>query len=164
MSARAIAIHGNEMSGERRANLEIKSECPALHNSKALFNGYWHNTIDTGPVYNLHLKISASKQHLPGPITFQLLSSYFLRTQKAKIVCCIPVNIKILCLTLSLFATVPEIYEYNNNQNPLILFLYVKILKVNVNFLNFSTDLFVLKGLNLREGTKQPLLVPLEVP
>jgi len=30
MSARAIAIHGNEMSGERRANLEIKSECPAL--------------------------------------------------------------------------------------------------------------------------------------
>ena len=31
MSARAIAIHGNEMSGERRANLEIKSECPALH-------------------------------------------------------------------------------------------------------------------------------------
>ena len=31
MSARAIAIHGNEKSGERRANLEIKSECPALH-------------------------------------------------------------------------------------------------------------------------------------
>ena len=30
MSARAIAIHGNEKSGERRANLEIKSECPAL--------------------------------------------------------------------------------------------------------------------------------------
>ena len=30
MSARAIAIHGNKMSGERRANLEIKSECPAL--------------------------------------------------------------------------------------------------------------------------------------
>ena len=30
MSARAIAIHGYEMSGERRANLEIKSECPAL--------------------------------------------------------------------------------------------------------------------------------------
>ena len=30
MSARAIAIHGFEMSGERRANLEIKSECPAL--------------------------------------------------------------------------------------------------------------------------------------
>ena len=30
MSARAIAIHGNEMSGERRANLEIKSEGPAL--------------------------------------------------------------------------------------------------------------------------------------
>ena len=30
MSARVIAIHGNEMSGERRANLEIKSECPAL--------------------------------------------------------------------------------------------------------------------------------------
>jgi len=30
MSARAIAIHGNEMSGERRANLEIKSECPGL--------------------------------------------------------------------------------------------------------------------------------------
>ena len=33
MSARAIAIHGNEKSGERRANLEIKSECPALGNS-----------------------------------------------------------------------------------------------------------------------------------
>jgi len=32
MSARAIAIHGNEMSGKRRANLEIKSECPALTN------------------------------------------------------------------------------------------------------------------------------------
>ena len=31
MSARAIAIRGNEKSGERRANLEIKSECPALH-------------------------------------------------------------------------------------------------------------------------------------
>ena len=30
MSARAIAIHGNEKSGERRGNLEIKSECPAL--------------------------------------------------------------------------------------------------------------------------------------
>jgi hypothetical protein len=30
MSARAIAIHGYEMSGERRVNLEIKSECPAL--------------------------------------------------------------------------------------------------------------------------------------
>ena len=30
MSARAIAIHGYKMSGERRANLEIKSECPAL--------------------------------------------------------------------------------------------------------------------------------------
>jgi len=30
MSARAIAIHGKEKSGERRANLEIKSECPAL--------------------------------------------------------------------------------------------------------------------------------------
>ena len=34
MSARAIAIHGNEMSGERRANLEIKSECPALPNNE----------------------------------------------------------------------------------------------------------------------------------
>ena len=33
MSARAIAIHGNEMSGERRANLEIMSECPALFNT-----------------------------------------------------------------------------------------------------------------------------------
>jgi len=32
MSARAIAIHGNEKSGERRANLEIKSECPGLIN------------------------------------------------------------------------------------------------------------------------------------
>jgi len=32
MSARAVAIHGYEMSGERRANLEIKSECPALLN------------------------------------------------------------------------------------------------------------------------------------
>ena len=31
MSARGIAIHGNEMSGEWRAKLEIKSECPALH-------------------------------------------------------------------------------------------------------------------------------------
>jgi len=30
MRARAIAIHGYEMSRERRANLEIKSECPAL--------------------------------------------------------------------------------------------------------------------------------------
>ena len=30
MSARAIAIHGYKMSGEQRANLEIKSECPAL--------------------------------------------------------------------------------------------------------------------------------------
>ena len=30
MSARAIAIHGYEMSWERSANLEIKSECPAL--------------------------------------------------------------------------------------------------------------------------------------
>ena len=30
MSARAIAIHEYEMRGERRANLEIKSECPAL--------------------------------------------------------------------------------------------------------------------------------------
>jgi len=30
MSARAIAIHGNEMRGEQRANLEIKSECPAV--------------------------------------------------------------------------------------------------------------------------------------
>ncbi len=30
MSARAITIHGYEMSGEQRGNLEIKSECPAL--------------------------------------------------------------------------------------------------------------------------------------
>ena len=36
MSARAIAIHGYEMSGERRANLEIKSECPALENGKGI--------------------------------------------------------------------------------------------------------------------------------
>ena len=30
MSASAKAIHGYKMSGDRRANLEIKSECPAL--------------------------------------------------------------------------------------------------------------------------------------
>ena len=30
MSDRAIAIHGIKMSGERRANLEKKSECPGL--------------------------------------------------------------------------------------------------------------------------------------
>jgi len=39
MSARAIAIHGNEMSGERRANLEIKSECPALTFNEFKTNG-----------------------------------------------------------------------------------------------------------------------------
>ena len=30
MSDRAIAIHGIKMSGEQRANLEKKSECPGL--------------------------------------------------------------------------------------------------------------------------------------
>jgi len=30
MSVRARAIHGYKMSGEQRANLEIKSQCPAL--------------------------------------------------------------------------------------------------------------------------------------
>ena len=37
MSARAIAIHGNEKSGERRANLEIKSECPALEKVQGIY-------------------------------------------------------------------------------------------------------------------------------
>ena len=40
MSARAIAIHGNEKSGERRANLEIKSECPALLNTEVSNNPF----------------------------------------------------------------------------------------------------------------------------
>ena len=37
MSARAIAIHGYKMSRERRANLEIKSECPALVGTDSSF-------------------------------------------------------------------------------------------------------------------------------
>ena len=45
MSARAIAIHGNEMSGERRANLEIKSECPALLFSALPWQGQGDNFL-----------------------------------------------------------------------------------------------------------------------
>ena len=45
MSARAIAIHGYEMSGEWRANLEIKSECPALLTSKYWGRNKSHSTV-----------------------------------------------------------------------------------------------------------------------
>jgi hypothetical protein len=44
MSARAIAIHGNEKSGERRANLEIKSECPALVYTRKFCQDPWYET------------------------------------------------------------------------------------------------------------------------
>ena len=62
MSARAIAIHGNEKSGERRANLEIKSECPALYiNSyeiicyKTGMIAYFHGASLISTIYIFHL-------------------------------------------------------------------------------------------------------------
>ena len=58
MSARARAIHGNEMSGERRANLELKSECPALVKS-----------------FVLSLKIKFKK--LPMHAIFQIIHDFF---------------------------------------------------------------------------------------
>ena len=57
MSARAIAIHGNEMSRERRANLEIKSECPALvggHNIYAPGFLAFGKSEEYDPVLNIY--------------------------------------------------------------------------------------------------------------
>ena len=56
MSARAIAIHGNVMSGERRANLEIKSECPAL----AIVHLKYVNRIDDMAAKNFAFNLFTS--------------------------------------------------------------------------------------------------------
>ena len=62
-----------------------------------------------GPVYNLHLKISASKQHLPFQGTCYSISAEVIsfRTWKTKISCYIVFKRNIYLLTLSLCATVP---------------------------------------------------------
>ena len=51
MSARAIVIHGYEMSGERRANLEIKSECPGLGMGTFLVHFYGRAILDQGYIF-----------------------------------------------------------------------------------------------------------------
>jgi len=61
-------------------------------------------------VYNWHLKISASKQHLPiqGGQLLSMCGVFFcLCTKTTKIICCIPFKNKIYILTLSLCARVP---------------------------------------------------------
>ena len=79
MSARAIAIHGNEKSGERRANLEIKSECPALVYCRCweLFHPlswccpFKMKKRKNGQPYSLIILIVLADFRLPPPLSFR---------------------------------------------------------------------------------------------